>query len=143
MAQEIVLRVQNEVVGLETREIKPQKMANKRPEPQRETENKLKTQAKDNVGKIIAMQMGQKAAQFALQNYGNLTGDNMGQQQLNDALGVFGMGAMALYGGLPGVAMVAAQIAITGINRYVEIEKSRITSKNMQARVGITIGGSR
>lgn len=103
---------------------------------------KANKKAKDSVTKLMALQMGKQALGYGLSNYGNLTGDYIGQARLNDALNAAGMIGTALTGPV-GLAVVAGQVAIAGFNRYADVQKSKVISQNMQARVGISIGGSR
>ena len=92
-----------------------------------------------NVGLI---QMGKSALSYATSNYGNITGDTIGQQQLNEMISVAGMIATASTGTL-GLIAAGTQLAISGVNRFVDIQQSRVASRNMQARYGISLGGSR
>ena len=86
--------------------------------------------------------LGKQAVQYGISNYGNLTGDTIGQQQINAVLEVAGIVAMAAQGPL-GMIAAAGVVGFKIADRAIDIEKSKIISRNMQQRTGITFGGSR
>lgn len=96
----------------------------------------------NNISKLIAIDAAKRAANFAAQNYGNLTGDGIGQTQLNEAIGFAGMIGMAATGPL-GMAAAGMQLGLIAANRFIDVSKSRNVSKTMQARMGIISGGRR
>lgn len=97
---------------------------------------------KDSISKVIAIDMAKKAITFAIQNYGNLNGDYLRQQQINDMVSIGGMLATAATGPV-GMAVVGAQVTIAAINRIIDVKKSRVASKMMETRLGIANRGSR
>lgn len=100
------------------------------------------SKSQSGVSKAIAVHMGQKAFQYMVSNYGELTGNYYAQEQINAALQITGMIGMAATG-LVGAIVVGAQLAVMGIDRAIEVNTSRRTSRVLQERYGIALGGSR
>lgn len=106
------------------------------------TDASILPKKKDSVSKLVAVDAVKKAANYAVQNYGNLTGDTLGQTAINEAVGLIGMGAMAMTGPV-GLVAVGVQVGLTFANRGIEVAKSRNVSKSIRTRLGIVNGGSR
>ncbi len=80
--------------------------------------------------------LGKRALDYGLSNYGNLTGDHIGQARINETLEVAGLIGMAVAGGWVGVAAAVGAVAIKAVNRYVDVKKSEIQSNAMRIRTG-------
>ena len=133
--KEYKIKVDNEIVGLEQIEAETTPA---------QTEDKLKKESKkgDSVGKLVAIQMGKQAAQYAINNYGNLTGDYVTQENIGGALEVAGLIGMMATGPL-GIAAAAASVGVKVASRAIDVRKSQIQSDAFRSRVGLTNGGSR
>lgn len=97
---------------------------------------------KDSVSKLIAVEAGRRSANYAIKNYGNLTGDEIGQQQLSETINMIGMAALA-FSSPVGAFAVGAKITGDLVDRAINVNKSRRASRTMQTRLGINHGGSR
>ena len=86
--------------------------------------------------------MGKQAAQYAINNYGNLTGDYVTQENIGGALEVAGLIGMMATGPL-GIAAAAASVGVKVASRAIDVRKSQIQSDAFRSRVGLTNGGSR
>lgn len=91
---------------------------------------------------LALIQAGKSALNYAISNYGELTGDYYTQEMINSIIQVVGMGVTAMSSTL-GAVGVGVQLSLSGINRLIDVKKSKIKSKNMQERLGISFSGSR
>lgn len=94
-----------------------------------------------SVAKIVGIQLGKKALQYATSNYGNLTGDYIGQAQISEGLEIAGYVGIIAASPILGTAAVATSIGIKAINRTVEIKKQRQEVEILSARTGRVISG--
>lgn len=134
--KEYRISINNNLVGLErvTEQkelIQPENVQAARTEALAE-----KTAKMGSTSKAIAIHMGKQALSYAVSNYGNLTGDYIGQARINETLEVAGLIGMAVAGGWVGVAAAVGSVAIKAVNRYVEVKKSEIQSNAMRIRTG-------
>ena len=79
--------------------------------------------------------LGKQAMSYGLSNYGDLTGDHIGQTRINEGLEVAGLIGMAASGWV-GAAAALGSVAVKAVNRYVDIKKSEITSNALRIRTG-------
>ena len=94
-----------------------------------------KTAKMGSTSKAIAIHMGRQALSYAVSNYGNLTGDYIGQTRINEGLEVAGLIGMAASGWV-GAAAAVGSVVIKAVNRYVDVKKSEIQSNAMRIRTG-------
>lgn len=94
-----------------------------------------KTAKMGSTSKAIAIHMGRQALSYAVSNYGNLTGDYIGQTRINEGLEIAGLIGMAASGWV-GAAAAVGSVVIKAVNRYVDVKKSEIQSNAMRIRTG-------
>lgn len=99
--------------------------------------NRTKKNSKDNASKAIAAYMGKQAANYAVSNYGNLTGDYIAQANIQGAIELGGMIGLAFTGPL-GAAVALTGIALKAAAEQTEIYKSNLATSNLRERVGMT-----
>ena len=133
--KEYRISINNNLVGLEkvTEQkelIQPENVQAARTEALAE-----KTAKMGSTSKAIAIHMGRQALSYAVSNYGNLTGDYIGQTRINEGLEVAGLIGMAASGWV-GAAAAGGSVVIKAVNRYVDVKKSEIQSKAMRIRTG-------
>lgn len=141
MAKEYKISIQNQIVGLERVETEqPQVQAPMQAPMQSQSAQTealaSRTATVGSASKTIAIHMGKQALSYAVSNYGNLTGDYIGQARINETLEVAGLIGMAVAGGWVGVAAAVGSVAIKAVNRYVDVKKSEIQSNAMRIRTG-------
>lgn len=141
MAKEYKISIQNQIVGLERVETEqPQVQAPMQAPMQSQSAQTealaSRTATVGSASKTIAIHMGKQALSYAVSNYGNLTGDYIGQARINETLEVAGLIGMAVAGGWVGVAAAVGSLAIKAVNRYVDVKKSEIHSNAMRIRTG-------
>lgn len=141
MAKEYKISIQNQIVGLERVETEqPQVQAPMQAPMQSQSAQTealaSRTATAGSASKAIAVHMGKQALSYAVSNYGNLTGDYIGQARINETLEVAGLIGMAVAGGWVGVAAAVGSLAIKAVNRYVDVKKSEIHSNAMRIRTG-------
>lgn len=133
--KEYRISINNNLVGLErvTEQkelIQPENVQAARTEALAE-----KTAKMGSTSKAIAIHMGRQALSYAVSNYGNLTGDYIGQTRINEGLEVAGLIGMAASGWV-GAAAAVGSVVIKAVNRYVDVKKSEIQSNAMRIRTG-------
>lgn len=137
MAKEYKISIQNQIVGLERVETEqPQVQAPMQSQSAQTEALASRTATVGSASKTIAIHMGKQALSYAVSNYGNLTGDYIGQARINETLEVTGLIGMAVAGGWVGVAAAVGSLAIKAVNRYVDVKKSEIHSNAMRIRTG-------
>jgi len=99
--------------------------------------NRTKKKSKDSVSKAVAMQMAKQAANYAVSNYGNLTGDYIAQANIQGAIELGGMIGLAATG------PVGAAVAFTGLmlkvaSEQTEIYKKNLATSNLRERTGMS-----
>lgn len=90
-----------------------------------------------NTAKTMAIYMGKQAAQYLVSNYGNLTGDYMGQANLSAGIELGSMAMMVAKGGAVGAVVAAGTLAVKGLNYYLDNKKSENRAKALRERVGL------
>lgn len=88
------------------------------------------------LGKAVMVNAVNQASQFALSNYGNLTGDYITQANVQGGLELIGLGLMAVSGPVGAVAAVSA-LTIKTINQQIEITKKNQQTAFLRARTGM------
>lgn len=141
MAKEYKISIQNQIVGLERVETEQPQMQAPMQAPMQSQSAQTealasKTSKFGSASKTIAIHMGKQALSYAMSNYGNLTGDYIGQTRINETLEVAGLIGMAVAGGWVGVTAAVGAVAIKAVNRYVDVKKSEIQSNAMRIRTG-------
>ena len=136
MAKEYKISIQNNIVGLENAEAGQSQMQAPMQSQSAQTEALAsKTSKFGSTSKAIATYMGKQALSYGLSNYGNLTGDHIGQTRINEGLEVAGLIGMAASGWV-GAAAALGSVAVKAVNRYVDVKKSEIQSNAMRIRTG-------
>ena len=133
--KEYRISINNNLVGLERvaeqkELIQPENVQAARTEALAE-----KTAKMGSTSKAIAIHMGRQALSYAVSNYGNLTGDYIGQTRINEGLEIAGLIGMAASGWV-GAAAAVGSVVIKAVNRYVDVKKSEIQSNAMRIRTG-------
>jgi len=103
------------------------------------TSDKPKEQGKtktSGIGKAVIANAVNQASQFALSNYGNLTGDYQTQANIQGGLEMVGLGIMALSGPVGAVAAVGS-LVIKSINNQIDITKKNQQVELLRARTGM------
>lgn len=128
----------------------PEQQAASQPTPEKAKE--VANKAEKSTALLIAQQVGKEAFGFALQNYGDLTGDYVTQQMLQVGLGlasdIVGVVIAGISGGVPGVAISATTIVLKyglqgasyGLN--IAKEQQRVSILQERLRV-VSVGGER
>ena len=110
------------------------------------TQKKQTEQGKtgSTAGKLIGVYVAKQAFQWATSNYGNMTGDYIGQQWISEGIEIAGLTVAALKSPT-GVAVAGAVLAKKAIDKAVEVQKSRQNAQQLRERVGGTVssGGRR
>lgn len=110
------------------------------------TQKKQVEQSKtgSTAGKLIGVYVAKQAFQWATSNYGNMTGDYIGQQWISEGIEIAGLTVAALKSPT-GVAVAGAVLAKKAIDKAVEVQKSRQNAQQLRERVGGTVssGGRR
>ncbi len=136
MPKEYKISIQNQIVGLERVETEqPQVQAPMQSQSAQTEALASKTSKFGSASKAIAIHMGKQALSYAVSNYGNLTGDYIGQTRINEGLEIAGLIGMAASGWV-GAAAAVGSVAIKAVNRYVDVKKSEIQSNAMRIRTG-------
>ena len=110
------------------------------------TQKKQVEQSKtgSTAGKLVGVYIAKQAFQWATSNYGNMTGDYIGQQWINEGIEITGLAIAALKSPM-GLAVAGAVLAKKAIDKAVEVQKSRQNAQQLRERVGGTVssGGRR
>lgn len=110
------------------------------------TQKKQTEQGKtgSTAGKLVGVYIAKQAFQWATSNYGNMTGDYIGQQWISEGIEIAGLTVAALKSPT-GVAVAGAVLAKKAIDKAVEVQKSRQNAQQLRERVGGTVssGGRR
>ena len=110
------------------------------------TQKKQVEQSKtgSTAGKLIGVYIAKQAFQWATSNYGNMTGDYIGQQWISEGIEIAGLTVAALKSPT-GVAVAGAVLAKKAIDKAVEVQKSKQNAQQLRERVGGTVssGGRR
>lgn len=112
-----------------------------------EKQKRVTKTAADGMGiaKLVGVQIGKKALQYATSNYGNLTGDYITQTHITEGLEIGGYVGMIAARPLLGTIAVATTVGIKAVNRAIEVRKSEQEAIVLRERVGdiISSGGRR
>ena len=110
------------------------------------TAKKQQEEAKSGstAGKLIGVYIAKQAFQWATSNYGNMTGDYIGQQWISEGIEITGLAIAALKSPM-GLAVAGAVLAKKAIDKAVDVQKSRQNAQQLRERVGGTVssGGRR
>lgn len=90
-----------------------------------------------SVVKTMAVQMGRQALQYALSNYGNLTGDYMGQSNISAGIEIGSLALMTITGGAVGALAAIGTLTVKNLNYYLDVKKSENQARAMRERVGL------
>lgn len=137
MAKEYKIKIENELITHEVSETNPAEAA-QTPTPEKTISKTIGS----GIGKAVAANMAKQAFAYATSNYGNLTGDYIGQAHISEATEIGGMLGMAATGWV-GLAAVISNVGIRLANRFIDVQKSEIASANLRQRTGLTGSGSR
>lgn len=92
----------------------------------------------ENIAQIMAVKVGTEALQYGLRNYGELTGDYLGQQTIEIVTGLASDVFMIAKGGWVGAAAVGIKYATQGVSKLIDYSKSRTKASMLQERLGLT-----
>lgn len=102
----------------------------------KETKKAEPENAKQGVGKTIAAYMGKQALQFAISNFGDLTGSYVSQSNLNSMIEWGGTIAMAATGPM-GIAAAAVGTAVKLAGYGINTSKQNQQTSYLRGRVGM------
>jgi hypothetical protein len=88
------------------------------------------------LGKIIAIDAVKRASQFALSNYGNLTGDYQTQANIQGGLELVGLGVMALSGPV-GFAAAIGGLTLKAASSQIDLYKKNQATEMLRYRTGM------
>lgn len=91
----------------------------------------------NSVVKTMAVQMGRQALQYALSNYGNLTGDYVGQSNISAGIEIGSLALMTITGGAVGALAAIGALTVKNLNYYLDVKKSENQARAMRERVGL------
>lgn len=94
-----------------------------------------KAKSEANGAKAFVRQLAGKVANTALNNYGNITGDYVAQQNMQAAIGEITAIGTAVALGPAGIAMYGVQKALDVFNYVSQLKRSEAESKFKQKRV--------
>lgn len=110
---------------------------------QKKLAKEASNEASGSVSKVVAIQVGKRALQYGIQNYGNLTGDYVGQANISAGLQVAGLVAMALQGPV-GIAAAAVSLGTQALSYGIDMSKRNREAQFLRERTGmIGISGGR
>lgn len=95
----------------------------------------VSSQSRTNPAKAILTKMAKQAAATALNNYGNITGDYVAQQNLQTVVGEAGAIAGAIAMGPVGMALYAIDKGFQVFNYISQLKRSETESAFKQKRV--------
>lgn len=103
-----------------------------------------KTKAFSSVAKLAGVAIGRQALTWSTSNYGNLTGDYIGQEKINSAIEINTSIGAIIAAPLLGSLAVGAGLAVKSINKTIEIKKNNQVAMQLKERTqGATEKGSR
>lgn len=102
---------------------------------QKKLAKEASNEASGSVSKVVAIQVGKRALQYGIQNYGNLTGDYVGQANISAGLQVAGLVAMALQGPV-GIAAAAVSLGTQALSYGIDMNKRNREAQFLRERVG-------
>lgn len=103
-----------------------------------------KTKAFSSVAKLAGVAIGRQALTWSTSNYGNLTGDYIGQEKINSAIEINTSIGAIIAAPLLGSLAVGAGLVVKSINKTVEIKKNNQVAMQLKERTqGATEKGSR
>lgn len=110
---------------------------------QKKLAKEASNEASGSVSKVVAIQVGKRALQYGIQNYGNLTGDYVTQANISAGLQVAGLVAMALQGPV-GIAAAAVSLGTQALSYGIDMNKRNREAQFLRERVGMaSINGGR
>lgn len=138
MAKEIVIKVDHTLKGdtdvtQETTETQDAQASTER----------VKKKADKSPSKTIAMYMSKQALNYAVSNYGNLTGDYIAQANIQGTIEIGGIVAMAFTGPVGVVASIGA-VGIKVASQQIDLYKKNLNTQLLRERTGMnTFSGGR
>lgn len=95
--------------------------------------------------KLVGVYIGKQAFQWATSNYGNLTGDYVGQAWINESIELTGLIGGILVKPLTGGIIAGVVIAKKAVDNYIERTKANQKAQVLRERVGgiLSSGGRR
>lgn len=131
MAKEIVIKVDHTLKGdtdvtQETIEI----------QDAQESTEKTKRKADKGASRTIAAFMGKQALNYAVSNYGNLTGDYIAQANIQGVIEIGGIIAMAFTGPVGVVASIGA-VGVKVVSQQIDLYKKNLNTQLLRERTGM------
>jgi hypothetical protein len=103
-----------------------------------------KTKAFSSVAKLAGVAIGKQALTWTTSNYGNLTGDYIGQEKINSTIEVSASVGAIIASPLLGSLAVGAGLAVKAIDKTIETKKNNQIAIQLRERTqGATEKGSR
>lgn len=132
---EYIIKVQNELIKTGDTHVPTEESAT----PEQTTKKLVKeasNEASESVSKVVAIQVGKQALQYGIQNYGNLTGDYVGQANISAGLQVAGLVAMASQGPV-GIAAAAVSLGTQALSYGIDMNKRNRETQFLRERTGM------
>lgn len=111
------------------------------------TAKKQQEEAKSgsSAAKLVGVYIGKQAFQWATSNYGNLTGDYVGQAWINESIELTGLIGGILVSPVKGSIIAGVVIAKKAVDNYIERTKANQEAQVLRERVGgiLSSGGRR
>lgn len=111
------------------------------------TAKKQQEEAKSgsSAAKLVGVYIGKQAFQWATSNYGNLTGDYVGQAWISESIEFAGLVGGILAKPVLGSVIAAAVIAKKATDKYIERTKANQEAMQLRERTGslLSSGGRR
>lgn len=133
---EYIIKVQNELIKTGDTHVPTEESATPE-QTQKKIAKEASNEASGSVSKLVAIQIGKQALQYGMSNYGNLTGDYVGQANISAGLQVAGLVAMASQGPL-GIAAAVTSLGIQAANYGIDMAKKRRETEFLRERTGMT-----
>lgn len=103
----------------------------------------LSKDAGSSTSKMVATYVGTQALKWATSNYGNLTGDYLTQNNINEGIAIAGMGVAIMQSPIMGGVAAGVALTVKGVERMLEIREQEQRAQSIRERVGtiISTGG--
>jgi len=130
--KEYRIKIDNELIGLERVGTEPAQSQ----DPSKAAERLERETSSSGIGKTIAITMGRQALNYAISNYGNLTGDYVTQERIQAGIEIFSTITMMITGGVPGIIIGAGSIALKAVSQQIDITKRNREVDLLRMRTG-------
>lgn len=111
---------------------------------QAQAQGQRDTESGSGVAQTAIIHIASKAIQYGLHNYGDLTGDYIGQARINDTVQIATYAAAIIKNPVAGTVYTALSIGVRAAQNAITIQKANQNAAQLRVRVGeITQNGGR